>query len=207
MGYRRAPPHSLVLPREEHGRRRFLATGLAGAVLLALGGTWLATRTTRPLDRSEGPFRVFSAGEAAVLLAIADRLVPEHRGLPRPRELRLPVRMDAVAAMADPATQVELRRLVRLFESAAAGLLLDGDPEPFTAAAPERQDRRLDAWRESRIALRRTGYRALKRLVYATYYASPETWGAVGYPGPPFGVSRPAHQGAAAGRPPADAHR
>ena len=58
-------------------------------------------------------------------------------------------------------------------------------PRLFTESTPAQQDQRLRAWETSRIALRRTGFHALKRLVYASYYASPETWSAVGYPGPP----------------------
>ncbi len=174
------------------GRRRFLARGIAGAALLALGGgTWLATRKTRPVSAAEGPFQVFSPQEATVLLAIADRLLPGRPGFPRPRQIGLPLKRDRVASMAAPATQADLRRLVRLFESALSGLLLDGQPQLFTAAPPSRQDRRLEAWAESRLELRRTGYRALKRLVYASYYASPETWPAVGYPGPPIRVETP----------------
>jgi hypothetical protein len=42
----------------------------------------------------------------------------------------------------------------------------------------------------SRISVRRTGFRALKRLVTAAYYSSPETFAAVGYPGPPIGATR-----------------
>jgi hypothetical protein len=103
-------------------------------------------------------------------------------------DIGVPEKVDAIAAMSDPATQADLRRLVRLFESALAGFLLDGQPLLFTASSPAGQDRRLAAWAKSRIALRRTGYRALKRLVYAAYYSSPETWPAVGYPGPPVAV-------------------
>jgi hypothetical protein len=176
---------TIPLPGEDAGRRRFLVKGIAGFVLLSLGGgTWLATRRTAPLPA--GALRVFSAEEAAVLLAISERMIPEGPGFPRPRELGLVERIDGIAAMANATDQGELRKLVRLFESALGGLLLDGDPRLFTASTPARQDRRLRAWGSSRIALRRTGYRALKRLVYAAYYASPEVWPAVGYPGPPL---------------------
>jgi hypothetical protein len=184
---------TIALPGEDAGRRRFLVRGLlGGAALVAAGGGagWLATRKTR-VEQDLGALRVFSSEEASVLLAVADRLVPDRSGFPRPRQLGLASRMDAVAAMAHPATQVELRRLVRLFESPVSGLLLDGRPEQFTMASPPRQDRRLRAWSESRIGLSRTGFRALKRLVYAAYYSSPETWPAVGYPGPPFGPGAP----------------
>src|SRR5512146_2960559 len=110
----RRPP--LQLPGEGSGRRHFLRNGLLGAALLALGGGgWLATRRTRPLPLPAGPLQVFSPEEGAILLAIADRMIPVHGRFPRPAELGLPQRMDGVAAMADPVTQAELRRLVRLF--------------------------------------------------------------------------------------------
>lgn len=192
---RRPPPTSLSLPGEPLGRRSFLKRGLFGAGLLALGGGgWLATRKTRVGPGVEGPLEALAPEEAEVLLAIADRLVPERPGFPRPRALGLAARMDGVVAAAHPAAQQELKRLIRLFESAVAGFLLDGQARLFTASAPAQQDARLRAWERSRLALRRTGFHALKRLVYAVYYASPETWSAVGYPGPPIDT------GIAAGR-------
>ncbi len=187
MASRRSRRRSqILLPGHDEERRSFLKRGLVGAALLAAGaGGWLGTRRTRPLAAAGGTLQVFTPEEAAVLLAVADRLVPVRAGVPRPAEVGLVRKMDGVAAMADPATQRDLRRLVGLFESALAGLVLDGQPRLFTGAPPELQDRRLRAWARSRLAVRRTGYRALKRLVYATYYASPETWPAIGYPGPP----------------------
>ncbi len=184
---------SIALPGEGETRRGFLVKGITGAALLAVGGgTFLATRKTRPLPPAAGSqYQVFSPEEAAVLLAVANRFIPERKGFPRPSDIGLPLRMDRVAAMADHATQTDLRRLVRLFESALAGLVLDGQPQLFTESPPERQDRRLAAWAGSRLPLRRTGFRALKRLVYASYYASPETWSAIGYPGPPLRVDTP----------------
>ena len=183
---RRLSPPPLALPGEPHGRRSFLKRGLVGAALLALGGGgFLATRKTRLPPGASGPFQVLTPEAAAVLLAVAERLVPERPGFPRPAAIGLAARMDAAVAMAHPATQDELLRLLRLFESAAAGLVLDGEPRLFTASTPAQQDRRLSAWAKSRIALRRTGFHAMKRLVYASYYSSRETWAAVGYPGPP----------------------
>ncbi|MCM3878354.1 MAG: hypothetical protein NEA02_18295, partial [Thermoanaerobaculia bacterium] len=56
---------------------------------------------------------------------------------------------------------------------------------PFTASGARKQDERLRAWAGSRVGVFRTGYQAMKRLVCACYYAAPETWPALGYPGPP----------------------
>jgi hypothetical protein len=179
------------MPGELESRRSFIKKGLVGAALLATGGgVWLGTRSTQPDPALKGPFQVLTPAEATVILAIADRLVPPRRGFPRPLEVEVPRKVDAIAAMAHPAVQHELRQLLGLFESPLTGLTLDGLAGTFSGASPEAQDRRLHAWATSRIAVRRTGFRALKKLVYAAYYASPETWTAVGYPGPPTGARR-----------------
>lgn len=183
---RRQRYQRVLLPGEKEGRRGFLKKGLVGAALLAVGGgTWLVTRRTRPVPALGGPLRVLSAEEATVVLAIANRLVPERAGFPRPLEVGVPDKVDAMVAMAHPATQKEARQLLRLFENALTGFLFGGQLRPFTASSPWEQDERLRGWARSRITLRRSGFRALKRLVYAAYFGSPMTWAAIGYPGPP----------------------
>ncbi len=175
----------VLLPWEKDTRRGFLKKGLVGGVLLALGGAgWLATRRTWPAPVG-GPLQVLTPEEAAVVLAIADRLVPLRAGFPRPLKVGVPRKVDGIIAMAHPATQKEVKQLLLLFENALAGLLFERQLRTFTASSPEEQDARLAGWAHSRVTLRRTGYRALKRLVYAAYYASPETYAAVGYRGPP----------------------
>jgi hypothetical protein len=62
---------------------------------------------------------------------------------------------------------------------------MGGPPRPFTQMDPTEQDAQLDAWRNSRLAVRRTGFQAMKRLCSAIYFGSPETYASVGYPGPP----------------------
>ncbi len=190
MARRRPRPVRVLLPGEREGRRGFLKKGLLGAALLAAagGGTWLATRRTRT-NPTEKPLQVFDAAQLTVILAIANRIIPEHPGFPRPSEVGVPAKVDAIAAMAHPAAQKELRQLVSLFESGLSGLL-DLSPRLFTECDAAAQDRRLRHWQTSRLAIRRTGFRALKRLVTAAYYASPETWSAVGYPGPPSSPAR-----------------
>ncbi len=182
---RRRRQERILLPWEKDTRRGFLKKGLVGGVLLAVGGAgWLATRRTRPA-MGGGPFQVLTPEEATVVLAVADRLVPPRAGFPRPLEVAVPRKVDGILGMAHPASQKEVKQLLRLFENALAGLVFEGQLRTFTSSSQEHQDARLASWAHSRIALRRTGYRALKRLVYAAYYASPETYAAVGYRGPP----------------------
>jgi hypothetical protein len=193
----------ILLPGEKEGRRGFLKKGLFGAVLLAAagGGGWLATRRTRPRPPARKPLRVFDAAQATVLAAFAERMVPDHAGFPRPADVDAVWRADEIAAMAHPASQKELGQVLALLESAAFGLL-DWSPRLFTECGAPEQDRRLRAWATSRIAVRRTGYRALKQLVAAAYYSSPETWAAVGYPGPPVAAPAQRREPSAASAPP-----
>lgn len=159
---------------------------MVGALILAAGGgTFLATRRTRAVS-GLGPLQVLTPEEATVVLAVANRLVPERVGFPRPLEVGVPRKVDALVSGLHPGTQKEIRRLLNLFESALAGALFEGQFRPFTACSAWEQDDRLRGWAQSRVTLRRSGFRALKKLVAATYYSSPETWPAIRYPGPPM---------------------
>ncbi len=176
----------ILLPGEREGRRSFLKYGLAGAALLAVGGgTFLATRRTRPSAGLAGPYAVLTPEEATVFLELSDRLLPPRPGFPAPLDVDLPRRIDALLALMPADGQKEVRQLVGLFENALAGFVLDGQWRTFTASTHEQQDARIAAWQKSRFKVRRTGYRALKKIVYSSYYGASETWKAIGYPGPP----------------------
>jgi hypothetical protein len=78
----------------------------------------------------------------------------------------------------------DFNTLVGLFETALGGLVLDGRVRPFTRLSPEEQDHALEQWRDSRLALRRTGYQALRKLCLASHYARPESWASIHFPAP-----------------------
>jgi hypothetical protein len=170
-------------------RRRFLKRGLVGGALLFLAGTVpLAFRSTLRRRAPGGPLHLLSDDEYAVFAAAAARLAPGPGAGPRwptADALDCAGKADALMARVHPDVGSDFKRLLRLFESGLVGALVAGSPRPFTRAAPEEQDARLEAWRRSRLALLRSGYQALKRLAHATYYASPEIYALVGYPGPP----------------------
>ena len=52
-------------------------------------------------------------------------------------------------------------------------------------ATPQAVGTFLESWRHSRFELLRSAYAALHDLVFGAFYAGPETWSAIGYPGPP----------------------
>ncbi len=160
---------------------------MGGALLIAAGAAPFAFRSTR-LRQPRSPLRLLSAAEYSVLAAIAARIVPGNGAgarWPSAETLDCAGKIDALMARVHPDVGRDFRRLLRLIESGLAGALLTGSPRPFTRATPAEQDARLESWRTSRLAILRSGYQAVKRLSHATYYASPETYPLVGYPGPP----------------------
>jgi len=163
-------------------RRTFIRRGLWGGLLLAVGGAvglgaWPSARKYAPRNQ----LRALDARQFTVLAAVASRTVTAPGADP----IVIAERVDAQMALAPPEARRDFGRLLLLFENALAGLLFDGRARPFTRLSPDAQDRVLAAWRDSRLAVRRTGYGALRKLTQAAWWAAPEAWPDTGYPGPP----------------------
>jgi hypothetical protein len=170
-------------------RRSILKKGIVGGVILLLGGAVpILLRPTRILRRPNRPLRILTAKEHAIFAAAAARICPREptsTGWPSADSVDCAGKVDLVMAELHPKAAAELRKLLHVFESGMTGLLSIASPTTFTGATDADQDRRLESWRRSRVALFRSGYQAMKRLAFATYYSSPETYAHVGYPGPP----------------------
>jgi hypothetical protein len=176
-------------------RRSLLKRGLFGGALLAVGGAgFLALRGGRRATPPFSGLRVFSDAEYAVLEALAPRLVGSLPGWPSVQEVGVALAVDRIAERTEPSVQAELKQLLGLFDNALAGFLFGGRTVPFTALDAAAQDRVLEEWRDSRLAIRRTGYNALRTLVLAAYYQSSLTWKPLGYPGPESSFFSPGAQ-------------
>lgn len=172
-------------------RRAVLKKGVFGGAILVLGGaTVLATRTSKSLPLPSG-LRALDARSYALVMALADRLVPPKEGFPRPEEVGVAARLDARLADLDATSKKEIAQLMSLFENALFGFLFGRRTKTFTQLTAAEQDAVLVEWRDSKLALRRTGYEVLRSLILVAYYSSPLTWPAVGYPGPPDGFHQP----------------
>ena len=181
-------------------RRGFLKKTLGGAALLAAAGAVpLALRKTQ-LRPVRSPLRFFTAAEYSVFAAVAERVLargpadvpPELAGVlrtrppaPAPAEVDVAGKADVFLAPLDAASAKDLKQLLALFDNALFSAVTGGPPRPFTRMSPDEQDAHVERWATSRMAVRRTGFQALKRLSAAVYYGSPETYASVGYPGPP----------------------
>jgi hypothetical protein len=173
-------------------RRSVLKKGLIGTALLTLGGgLGLALRSSKHVPLPAEGLKVLGMREYWVLDAIARRFIVPMEGFPTVDDVRIAYQCDRILESADVTSQMELRQLLNLFENALANFVLGGRIKPFSQLSPDEQDAVLHEWQFSKLALRRTGFMALRSLVMAAYYGSPKTWPAVGYGGPPVAFHDP----------------
>jgi choline dehydrogenase-like flavoprotein len=88
---------------------------------------------------------------------------------------RRPARLAAAGLdiAADPAQVLQLKLVLRAFESPVANVLLTGRPVRFGDLDQAARERYLQAWATSAIPQRRTAYQGLKRLLAFLAYADP----------------------------------
>jgi len=177
-------------------RRTFVQRGLFGGALLLFGGGGLVLYPTRHLGSPTKPLRVLDDRGFQVVIAIAARVVTAPDADP----ILLAERIDESLSRTPPEAQADLGNLLGLFENALPGLLFNGRPVPFTRLDGPAQDRVLESWRDSRLAVRRTGYHALRRLCFVAYYGDERAWPSIHYGGPP-NVGGFSHDDSKAGTP------
>lgn len=168
-------------------RRAFLKNGLIGGSLITVGTLGFFAR--RPSDLSRAPtgaLAILDARTFAVLAAVAERVVPEDADT-----LTVTHRVDIALQYLPLEGQEDIRTALLLLENGLAGLLTRGSGVPFTALSAEGRDDALSAWADSRIALLRGAFQALRKLCLAAYYAPLSAGEAIGYRGPPFPKATP----------------
>jgi choline dehydrogenase-like flavoprotein len=115
--------------------------------------------------------RPWTDRELATLAALAETFV---RG-DALRRARLTA--DALERAADPAQVEQLRLVLRLMESRLVNLLIAGRLTTFRQMSPAARERYLLGWGRSRLALRRSAFHALRKLMTFLAYADPGTPG------------------------------
>jgi hypothetical protein len=188
-------------------RRGLLKKTIGGALLLgAAAAVPVALRKTK-LREAYASLKFFSAAEYSIWYAVAARVLatdptpttePEARQTgsverppaPRPsdsfEQINIAAKADAFLAPLPEGDAKDLKQLLALFDNALFSFVLGGPATPFTQMTAAQQDAHLRAWQTSRLAVRRTGFQAMKRLCAAIYFGDPSTFASVGYPGPPY---------------------
>jgi hypothetical protein len=155
-------------------RREFLKTGIAGGLLLNI-----AACTRSPA----------SGNQMAILTALVPVFLAGALPADGPAREALIARTvagvgQAIAGLA-PAAQKEIGELFDLLGFAPTRIITTAVWPDWPDASPPAIGSFLESWRHSRFALFRSAYAALHDLVFAAWYARPESWAAIAYPGPP----------------------
>jgi len=155
-------------------RREFLKTGVAGALLLNIAGC----------SRAPG-----DGGRAVVLAALIPVFL--EGALPAGGETRSELITRTIAGVEKAiaglslSTQKEVGELFDLLSFAPTRMIVVGIWSPWPEATPQAIGEFLESWRHSRFDLLKSGYAALHDLIFGAWYARPDTWAAINYPGPP----------------------
>jgi hypothetical protein len=164
-------------------RRTFLRYGAAGGLLLAVAGATRAQDRYRPASGREAP-AVLDADDREVLAAIAPAILAGTRGATANVEAVVGSVDRAVAGL-PPHLQAEVRQLLALLASWPGRRWVAGVASPWRDASRAEVEAFLERWRFSGWALQQQAYHALHELVLAAWYARPDAWPEIGYPGPP----------------------
>ena len=163
-------------------RRTVLTLGIAAGTLLALAGATIALLAP---GRRDG--KLTDAGRAmfaAVAGAVLADLLPVD---PVARRLALDGHLgrvqDTIAGM-PAAVQAEIDELVTIVASAPGRLALVSLGTDWQTASEADVTAALQGMRASRLAVRQQAFHALRDLTNGSYFAAPDTWAGIGYPGP-----------------------
>jgi hypothetical protein len=172
-------------------RRSVLKFGVGGAAALAMGGVGLYLQDT-VMRTAPAALRVLDERQYSILAAIAETLCPGAPGLPDANVLQVALKVDHLLDRMDPADAVEFCQAITLMENVITGLVFDQRVKTLSASSPSKRLRALDGWRTSRIYLRRKAFKAVSGMCMAAYWANPEVYAFIGYPGPPpLGAASP----------------
>ena len=163
-------------------RRSLLAASLGGALTLALasdGVAWIRTGLSSG-RLSADAVEVMTAVGSAVL----DGCLPNSRAERQDALTALLGRLEGVISAFSAATQAELSQLLALLSAPPGRMIFAGLSGPWPEANLGQIQRALESMRLSKLAVRQQAYHALRDLTNAAYFADPQAWPLMGYPGP-----------------------
>lgn len=171
-------------------RRQLLKVGVLGAavlgtVSLVAAPAWRSKADHGAAPPTPPPPLAWSPEAEALIAAVAMVLLgPACAGSLQDRQRAVTGVKTAVSRLS-PAAQSEVGELLTLLTFAPARSLVAGVWTNWDAASAQAITGFLQRWRHSRLALLQSGYHALHDLVLGSWYADPQTWASIGYPGPP----------------------
>jgi hypothetical protein len=167
-------------------RRQLLKLGTAASMMLGTVG--LATTLTGcSPSRPASGLEVLRDIDLPLLGALYPAIVGPHPALQaEPGVVQLAIaQLDRSLASTSPGVQKDVRDILDLLTFAPTRGTLAGIWSSWEDIDPDRVDAFLLRWRDSRLELLRASHKALTQLLLMSWYALPQSWAAIGYPGPP----------------------
>ena len=169
-------------------RRQFIKTGVVGGAVLAGAAAWIfwrdndasnaarvAQQQQRRIDRIIGAIAPAILAGALPIDAPARRLTLQ----------RITEDVGHLIANFTPPVRSEVHELFALLDIGIARRILTGIASDWPDSDPSEVSAFLERWRRSSFETLQSGYHALHDLVLGAFYASPVTWTAIDYAGPP----------------------
>lgn len=175
---------SQSLPPADPGRRRFLRTGLAGAVAL----TTLASTTVMLNGCSTAPatgYRLLRTHHIPVLVAVIPAVLAGVAAATEPATVQALVRsIDDFVFHTSRANHKQFLQLLDLLGGSLGRRFAAGLAPDWNEASVAEVQAFLVRWRDSRVGLFRLGYGGLVQAVVMNWYLQPAAWPAIGYEPP-----------------------
>lgn len=167
-------------------RRELLKLGLGASVALTTLGLAASLRGCS----SPGPganYRVLRDSDIPLITALIPALVGPHPALQaNSGALQAAIdQLDLSLAWTSANLQHDVYELFDLISAPLTRGPMTGVWGAWENATPQNVEAFLLRWRDSRMDMFRQGYSALSQLLLMAWYATPASWEAAGYPGPP----------------------
>ncbi|MCL6414177.1 hypothetical protein MIB92_00810 [Aestuariirhabdus sp. Z084] len=170
-------------------RRGFLRTGLMGGALLT-GGSMMASLSgcSKPPETASGlqllraDDRLFFEALYPVVMGASLSTEPGQRAQQLSQAI---TSLDQYLSRIAPVMQGQLMQLLDLVHTPITRGPVTGVWNNWSSASAEQVSGYLLRWKNSSVQVFRMGYGLLMQLMVMSWYLVPDTWQAVGYPGPP----------------------
>ena len=173
-------------------RRRFLETGILGA--LALSGAGLLGRWTAAFGQPANSYAFFRGADIALARAVLRSFLDS--GLPKEPAAR-GAAIDDALEVADryfssfsPAVQADALQAFDLLDLWLVRRWIAGVSSPWESASAQQVNAFLENFRVSRLDTLRQIYRLLEGVATVGWYGQPAAWAQLDYPGP-ITIERP----------------
>lgn len=164
-------------------RRRLLKLGLVSATAIGVVGSFalfLQGPETQGKPLTGSALGVLSTVSAVLL----EGSVPKDASNRAVTLAGFPDRLANTVSGLSLGSQRELAQLLSMLALAPGRRILSSLGSDWSVASTEEIRDALETMRRSRLLLRRQVYHALRDLARAAWYTDPNTWVALGYPGP-----------------------